>query len=262
MCKINTLVDKSGQDNSDYPSVAIFLFMNIYYVYAHITKDTKEMFYIGKGKDHRAFSKSSRNKLWKNIANKHEYIVEFIKENLSEQEALDLEIEKIAIHSPRANISSGGRGGATGFKHDPEVVKLRNENNKRINKTYEGRLKKSLAQKEAQNRPEVKAKVKAGRAPFLEAVRNGDVPNPWVGRVWTPEQIEAISSKQRGEKGYWYGKVTPRARKIINLDTGVIFSSMKAAAESVSGARTALLQSLKKGRKFKKFRFAYYEEKK
>ena len=45
--------------------------MQNYYVYAHYTLDTNELFYIGKGKNSRFKSNSHRNKLWHKIVNKH-----------------------------------------------------------------------------------------------------------------------------------------------------------------------------------------------
>jgi hypothetical protein len=231
----------------------------IYYVYVHYTCDTKELFYVGKGKEERAYSRRSRNNMWKNISSKHGYSVEFIENNLNEEEALKLEIELISLHKPRANLTNGGQG-TSGYKHSPETVKKRNENNKRINSTPEGKLKKSLAQKEAQNRPEVKEKIRLKRVKLMERVRNGEIENPFKGKKWTPDQIEAISSKQRGKNGYWYGKTTTVALRVINLDTNQVFQSLTEAAASVNGVRQALAKALRSGRKFKKVNFAWYKE--
>ena len=57
------------------------------YLYRHIRIDTNEVFYIGIGGGNkyekelsykRAYSKYDRNKYWKNITNKTNYIVEII----------------------------------------------------------------------------------------------------------------------------------------------------------------------------------------
>lgn len=231
---------------------------NIYYVYAHLTENPREIFYIGKGKNGRAFSKRNRNKYWQNVILKNSYIVEFIHKNLTEEEAFSLEKQAILQYSPRTNLTIGGEG-TSGFKHSSDVVRMRNENNKRINKTPEGKLIKSLAQKEAQNRPEVKLKVKIGLSKFREAVKNGEIPNPWKAKKWTPEQIEAIASKQRGEKGYWYGKVTAVAKPVINLDNNQVFQSLREAAKSVNGNEKSLAKAIKAGRPFKKVRFTWHK---
>lgn len=230
---------------------------NIYYVYKHVTKDSNETFYIGKGKNYRAFSTKSRNRFWKNIVEKHEYVVEFVSKNLTEQEALNLEIEEIRKNKPRANMSVGGKGGATGYKHNPETVKKRNEKNKKINKTAEGWLRKSLAQKETQNRPDVKAKVQAGKANFYNKLRTGQIIHPLKGKPISEETKRKVSEAQKGSNGYWYGKVTAVAKKVINVDSGQVFQSLKEAAQSVNGHRISLARAIKSGRKFKKNRFSF-----
>lgn len=232
---------------------------SIYYVYIHKTKDSDEIFYVGKGKHKRAYSRCGRNKFWKNIELKHGFTVEFLAKDLSELDALAMEIDIIASLKPRANLTLGGQG-TSGYKHSPELVAWRNENNRRINKTYEGHLKKSDAQKIAQNRPEVALKRKEGVSLFIEKVKCGEVENPWKGPVWTDEQKQQISERQKGSKAYWYGKTTAVAQKIVNLDSGEVFESIKKAADSVRGRYRSLSQSLKVGRRYKKVRFAYHKD--
>ena len=68
------------------------------YVYKHIRLDNNNVFYVGIGSDSsykRANSKSDRNKYWKNIVNKHGYIIEIYKNNISWDEACVIEKELI-----------------------------------------------------------------------------------------------------------------------------------------------------------------------
>ena len=84
-----------------------------YYVYRHIRLDNNKVFYIGKGSKNRAYSKQNRNQYWHNIVNSVGYKVEILKENLSEQEAFDLEAGLIKSIKPEANFTLGGEGGDT-----------------------------------------------------------------------------------------------------------------------------------------------------
>jgi len=84
---------------------------NIFYVYVHKTKDTNEIFYVGKGKGNRIKEKNNRNSYWKNIVNKHGYYYEKIIENLKEESAYIQEILAIKYYKPKANFLPGGTGG-------------------------------------------------------------------------------------------------------------------------------------------------------
>ncbi len=77
--------------------------MNEFYVYIHLNPETNEVFYIGKGKGNRAYSKSSRNEYWNNYISKtgENFKTLIVKNNLSELEALELEkkiIQKFDWH--------------------------------------------------------------------------------------------------------------------------------------------------------------------
>lgn len=107
--------------------------MNIYYIYFHINPLKNEIFYVGKGKDKRAWSKSRRNKIWKNITNKYGYIVDIVEENLNESEALEREsfyIKKIGRKDlglgPLVNLTDGGDGGINKSISDEHKNKISN----------------------------------------------------------------------------------------------------------------------------------------
>lgn len=90
-----------------------------FYVYLHRKKTTGEVFYVGKGKENRAWEKSGRNKYWKHIASKHGYTVEIYQNNLQEWYALELEQELILRFGrlvdntgSLCNITCGGESGS------------------------------------------------------------------------------------------------------------------------------------------------------
>ena len=69
--------------------------MTPYYVYRHYKLDTNDVFYIGMGKEinfRRAFSKRSRNSYWLNTVSKYGYSVDIVSKNISEEDAIELEI--------------------------------------------------------------------------------------------------------------------------------------------------------------------------
>lgn len=97
-----------------------------YYVYLHRKATTGEIFYVGKGKGKRAWSRRSRNKFWKVVEKKHGFIVEIFMDNLQEWYALELERELICQYGRRnngtgvlTNITDGGEGVA-GLEHTLE----------------------------------------------------------------------------------------------------------------------------------------------
>jgi len=89
--------------------------MNEYYVYLH-TRFDGTPFYVGKGKGKRAYSKSRRNQYWNNIVNKDDgFVVTFVKQNLTNEEACALEKQTIAEYGfdNLTNMTAGGNGGDT-----------------------------------------------------------------------------------------------------------------------------------------------------
>jgi len=69
-----------------------------YYVYLHRRNDTNEVFYVGSGRDNRAYSKHSRNKQWKAITDSVEYTVSIVMSNLSKEDAREAETLLIEMY--------------------------------------------------------------------------------------------------------------------------------------------------------------------
>lgn len=92
------------------------------YVYRHIRLDKNHPFYIGIGNDKsftRAKQKIRRNKIWYDIVNKSEFIVEILFDDISWDEACKKEIEFINLYGRidkksgiLANMTDGGNGTA------------------------------------------------------------------------------------------------------------------------------------------------------
>lgn len=117
------------------------------YVYRHIRLDKNEPFYIGIGitKNYsRAYSKKSRNKLWKTIANKSGYEVEVIFDDLSWEEACQKEKEFISLYGRidnkngiLSNMTDGGDG-TIGIKIWNKGKKLSQNHIDNLSKSHKG----------------------------------------------------------------------------------------------------------------------------
>ena len=87
----------------------------MFYTYCHYRLDTNKIFYIGKGKDNRAWV-NKRNKHWHGIADRHGWRCEILAYWSSEAEALEHEIMLIAcfidLGYKLANKTAGGQGTA------------------------------------------------------------------------------------------------------------------------------------------------------
>ena len=88
-------------------------------VYRHRRLDTNKIFYVGISKDDkRPYSDGRyRNKIWNKIVKKTDYIVEIIANNISYEDALELEIFLISLYGKisenngvLSNLTDGGEG--------------------------------------------------------------------------------------------------------------------------------------------------------
>ncbi len=70
-----------------------------FYVYRHLRKDTGQIFYVGKGRKRRAFTKDSRPPAWSMIcAEAGGFTVEFVAQGLTSFAAYELEKQETAAH--------------------------------------------------------------------------------------------------------------------------------------------------------------------
>jgi len=88
-----------------------------FYVYIHKKKTNGEVFYVGKGRNKRAWSSSSRSRFWRAVVDKCGFDVQIIFSGLSEDDAFRHEIELISVYGRRdkgegslVNLSDGGEG--------------------------------------------------------------------------------------------------------------------------------------------------------
>lgn len=97
---------------------------NVFYVYLHRRKTDNKVFYVGKGKNKRAFDKTNRSRWWKSVVDKHGITIEIVFNNLSEEDALQAEKDAILefryFGHPLVNMTDGGEG-MSGHKPSEET---------------------------------------------------------------------------------------------------------------------------------------------
>lgn len=94
----------------------------VHYTYIHRRASDRKIFYVGKGKNRRAWSNDRKNLHWRRTVAKHGLIVEVVKDGMKEPCALTLERILVGMigRENLVNLTDGGEGG-TGYIPPPEV---------------------------------------------------------------------------------------------------------------------------------------------
>ncbi len=197
-----------------------------FYVYAHRRADDGRVFYIGKGSGRRAWVTRRRNPFWTNTAYKHGLAVEILASGLSCDEALSMEIAKIAeIGIDRlCNLTVGGEG-ASGYVMSEENRRLLSlrltgrevsiETREKISSANSGRKRSA----EAVMRHAESIRGRKLSPEHIEKIRAGN-----VGKVFSAESREKISKAMAARV------ITEEARKNMSLS----HIGKKRSAESIA----------------------------
>jgi hypothetical protein len=119
----------------------------MYYTYGHYKADSKQLFYIGKGKDRRAHEKDSRSDYWRNIVNKHGYSIEIFAEWESEEDAFIHEkflIECFRDLTDLCNLTEGGEGCSGYIWSDEQKAKLKSRLHPNLGKKTPDHVRKQI----------------------------------------------------------------------------------------------------------------------
>lgn len=200
-------------------------------LYMHVNPDNNQAFYIGIGEAGRAYSTRSRNQHWRNIANKHGFNVIIIHENLSWQNACELEQELID-YIGRRNIKTGILVNLTGG----------GEGTKGLRWTEESKLNKSKQLKEY----------------FTKHIHHSK------GKPRTEAQKLQHSLKMKGHQAWnkgvpMYEEAKKKISKRLIDRTGNIYGSVKEAAQQYNIKRTTL-NAMLSGQTPNKTDLKYYNE--
>lgn len=183
-----------------------------YYTYAYLRED-RTPYYIGKGKDDRAYKKSGRPC---GVPKDKSRII-FLKKNLTEEEAFNHEIYMIAVLG-RKDLGTGilhnrtdGGEGVSGLIHTEETKRKISKSNKGENNyfygkshTEETKKKLSEANKGKNHYLYGKSHTEETRKKLSEITKGENNPN--YGKPRSEETRRKISEALKGENNPNYGK--------------------------------------------------------
>lgn len=239
--------------------------MDKYFVYRHWRLDKNEVFYVGLGKirtddkattykikHYRAYSKYKRNEFWKNITNKTKYKVEIYRDNLSKEEAIELEISLISIHG---NYKNGGTlcnitdGGET----VPDSLITVNNDPKCSQKVYQYSLNGNFV-KEWESSNEIKRQLGFDNSVIRKAIKGKTKsPNISYNFQWFLEY--------KGEKiePSDYGKTTlHKPVKLTKDEEVLIFKSRDECAKYFNVESYQITNAINGNFKFRKYKVENY----
>jgi NUMOD3 motif len=171
------------------------------YVYRHIRLDTNQVFYIGIGSSpyyKRAKSKLDRNDFWKRIVNKTDYKVEILFDNLTKEEAIEKEIEFIALYG-RSNLGKGTLCNLTNGGEGTNTLILSDASRAKMSKSQMGNTKyllRTTPQEEINKKISQANKGKIRTEEFKQKIKDHQLKNgnPSLGRIQSNETREKISN--------------------------------------------------------------------
>lgn len=230
-----------------------------FYVYVHRRATDGHVFYVGKGKNDRAWNSSNRSKYWKNIASKHGHQVEIVINGMLEEDAFQLERDLIAFYGRKnlANLSDGGDGASGRIVGDnekrikSELFKgrpLTQETKDKISKSRQGVVsyypndeQKLAISKRTKGRPSPwssgeKSHMKKPemRAKFSAMLKGR--PAPWIAGDKNPmhkqKNKDAVTARCKGKKRPEIaGGNHKLAKQVVCIENGLVFDSGECAAK-------------------------------
>lgn len=211
--------------------------MTDYYVYVHRRESDNKIFYVGKGKNKRAFEKSYRNPKWSNIANAHGFKVEFVVSHMDELDALQLEQDMIAWFGKEnlANITDGGEG-FTGYNYMLNMTEAEKEVWSKNHSSIVSKWHHTLTPEQKQ---EQLAKQSVGAKRFLEALTDEEYTQMMLKskegfEVWRKNLTE-------GERLRISTRISEAQSIPVIVNRSIIYKSFTHAAEELFGVNVGCL---------------------
>lgn len=190
-----------------------------HYIYVHLRADTREPFYVGKGKlrrkdvcHERAHALRLKNKHWMHMVAKYGLVVEIVASCRTDEDAQHVEITLIALigradlgAGPLINRTNGGDGHAGIIASDELRAKRRQR-----------------AQGNRSDKWVAAIRVSRKNGGNGGVVKQGDkLPEAWINN---------LAKAKVGSLNPNYGQPSPRRRAVIDRDSGMVYPSISAAA--------------------------------
>jgi hypothetical protein len=217
------------------------------YVYQHIRKDKNQPFYIGIGSDmdfYRANKLSERNEIWNRISEKTEIVVEILHQDIDWEIACQIEKDLIKYYGRinnntgiLSNMTDGGEGTFNKVITD-ETKFLLGTGNRGKKRSEESRIKQSLSTigvKKSENHRENIRLARLGKTHSEESKikmsLNSKGRSSWnKGKSFSTESKEKMSASKKGKRKLGENS---NAKLVLNVLTGIFYTSLKEAANSI-----------------------------
>lgn len=225
-----------------------------FYVYEHIRSDTGAVFYVGKGRERRAWRIQERNMRHRRVVaklrkNGGDVSVSILADRLSEEFSFALEKKRIAywrsVGIELANLTEGGEG-SVGYTPTPETLVKMAEAQKGKRRTPETRARMSAAATGRRHTEETRKKLsEIGKGKTLSEKAKRKL----AAASSRPERLKALSKvheKNRGRKH----SVESRAKMTASLKAGWATPEGEQRRKALSERRSKPVRCLNDGKTY------------
>jgi hypothetical protein len=206
-------------------------------LYVHRRKDNNEVFYVGIGNEKRPYRKQSRNQFWHNVVDKYGYYVQILKDNLNNNDAMELEELLISEYGRRdlgegnlVNLTNGGDGCLVVSGITKKKISKSNKGRDAWNKGMRNIYSKETLKKMSDSQ---KGKQSPRKGVKLSKETKDKIRQHNLGKKLSEETKNKISKANKGHKN-------SAARRVLDTETGVVYKTVKDAAISLGVGYTTL----------------------
>mgnify|MGYP000303446793 CR=1 FL=1 len=230
-------------------------------VYIHRRLDNNTIFYVGMGNKKRVKDKTNRNNYWNNIVKKHGYYTEIVADNLSVEDAYELEMFLIS-ELGREDVDAGnlvnltdGGDGCTNW-NDVRTKKMIEKNRKNMKSVSQYNFKGEFI-KSYRSISEASKQSNIGRQSIRDCV-NGKLKTAG-GFAWVLSDVKYNHDPNRFDNGSNAMKAgnNPNAKIVINTETGIFYESLSMAFKSQNKYKMSAFRAQIAGQNKNKTNFKY-----